>query len=111
MDTLSSYTGLYSFLEKETAQEFPVNPLEPDNSMATRSNTPIDSTEAFQPGKPLITPAVVEVDEAEVCDNFIGGSHVVDGYFQNSKDYTTPCAENFEPTAWPLWPCPDPPLC
>jgi hypothetical protein len=106
MDTLSPYTGSYSFLEQATTQEFQINPLERGNSVSTLSSTPIGGNEAFQPGKPWVTPTMVAVNKTEV----LGDSDVVDRYFQNSKDYIRPCAENLEPTAWLFWPHPDPPL-
>jgi len=108
LNTPSLYKGLCLFLEPATAKEFLVDPFESGDSLPTPPKTYISGNEACQPGQPLITPSTVTLDDGEAYEALLGNSHVVEEYFQNHQDYTTPCAETFEPTAWFLWPDPSP---
>ena len=103
--TLSPHNEFYPFPEPATAPELLANPLEPGYPIPACSNTLIGDNEAFQPGQPLITPALVTVDDCEVREA-LGDNSIFDEYLNDTNDYTTPCAETVEPVAWSWWPYP-----
>jgi hypothetical protein len=103
-DARLPYNGLYPFREPAIAQEFPVDPFEPRDSLPTLSDPLINGNEELQPGQAMVSLAIVAADDAEAYNTVLEERHVVDEYSQSPKDYTTPCAETFEPIAWFLWP-------
>lgn len=108
LDKFSPPADLYPLPKPEINQEFPVNLLEQGDSMPGPSNALIGGSEGFQLGQPLVLPPVVAVADPEGCDTLSGDGCVVVEGFHNPKEYSTPCAETFEPTAWMLWPYPMP---
>ena len=104
LDTSPAFSSPEEFYPS-TAQEFLANPLEPSDPVRTHSNTLIDDSGTFQPTQPLITPALVAVDDWEGRETF-PDNHVFEECFECPKDYVHPCPETLVPTSWIVWPYP-----
>jgi hypothetical protein len=106
-DAPGPYNDLNQSLASATEQGIPMDRFESNNSLTTYSNALIKN-EDFQKVKPLFAlPMMLVEDNAGAYDTLLSDCHVAEEYFQDSKDYTTPCSETFEPTAWTLWPYTD----